>query len=282
MSRSGKEPVVTQSKALAIDIDRVTREYETSNSVVHAVQEVSTQVPAGQFVSLLGPSGCGKSTLLRLIAGLEKPTSGHIGIGGVRVEAPHFDLGMIFQKDLLLPWRNVLDNVLLQADVRKSDREASKKRALMLLEQVGLSGFEYRYPRELSGGMRQRVAICRAMLHDPNLLLMDEPYAALDAMTRDQMAVDLAATTEGRSTTVVFVTHSITEAVFLSDRILVMSPRPGRIVADIEVDIPQPRGLHIRELPRFGQLVGQVMGVFEELGVFRSRAQSPVLNGEGK
>lgn len=274
-----------RSEALPIEIDRVTRDYRTSSTAVHALQDVSARIPAGQFVSLLGPSGCGKSTLLRLIAGLEEPTAGAIQIGGVRVKAPHVDLGMIFQKDLLLPWRTVLDNVLLQADVRKSDKTIATARALELLDQVGLKGFEHRYPRELSGGMRQRVAICRAMLHDPHLLLMDEPYAALDAITRDQMAVDLAAATEGRSTTVVFVTHSITEAVFLSDRILVMSARPGRIVADIEVDIPQPRSLHIRELPRFGQLVGQVMSVFEDLGIFRSQVrpvQAAVANGNHK
>lgn len=274
-----------RSEALPIEIDRVTRDYRTSSTAVHALQDVSARIPAGQFVSLLGPSGCGKSTLLRLIAGLEEPTAGAIQIGGVRVKAPHVDLGMIFQKDLLLPWRTVLDNVLLQADVRKSDKSIATARALELLDQVGLKGFEHRYPRELSGGMRQRVAICRAMLHDPHLLLMDEPYAALDAITRDQMAVDLAAATEGRSTTVVFVTHSITEAVFLSDRILVMSARPGRIVADIEVDIPQPRSLHIRELPRFGQLVGQVMSVFEDLGIFRSQVrpvQAAVANGDHK
>ena len=274
-----------RSEALPIDLDRVSRDYRTTSTSVHALQDVSARIPAGQFVSLLGPSGCGKSTLLRLIAGLEKPTAGAIQIGGVQVKAPHVDLGMIFQKDLLLPWRTVLDNVLLQADVRKSDKSLATARALELLDQVGLKGFEYRYPRELSGGMRQRVAICRAMLHDPHLLLMDEPYAALDAITRDQMAVDLAATTEGRSTTVVFVTHSITEAVFLSDRILVMSARPGRIVADIEVDIPQPRSLHIRELPRFGQLVGQVMNVFEALGIFRSQGRpvkATVKNGDHK
>lgn len=257
-------------EALTIDIRDVTKQYRTSGASVSALDEVDARIPASQFVSLLGPSGCGKSTLLRIIAGLEKPSSGSVSIGGVPVTAPHAELGMIFQRDLLFPWRTVLENVLLQADVRNRRRADFRDKAIALLTQVGLSEFQDRVPKELSGGMRQRVAICRAILHDPRLLLMDEPYAALDAMTRDQMAVDLAATTEGRSTTVVFVTHSINEAVFLSDRVLVMSPRPGRIVADIDIDIPRPRRLHIRELPRYGELVSQVTRVFEELGVFHS------------
>jgi len=256
--------------ALTIDIDRVAKRYETVKGAIDALAKIDARIPSGQFASVLGPSGCGKSTLLRIIAGLEPPSFGEVSIGGSPVAAPHAELGMIFQRDLLFPWRTVLENVLLQADVRHQPRREVTERAQALLRQVGLAGFEDRYPKELSGGMRQRVAICRAILHNPRLLLMDEPYAALDAMTRDQMAVDLAAMTEDRSTTVVFVTHSITEAVFLSDRIMVMSPRPGRIVADITVDLPRPRRLQIRQLPRFGELVGMVMKVFEDLGVFHS------------
>jgi NitT/TauT family transport system ATP-binding protein len=270
-----------EAAALRIDISGVTKEYQGRSGSVRALESVQNSIPAGQFVSLLGPSGCGKSTLMRIIAGLEKPSAGKLLIGGKNVDRPHPELGMIFQRDLLLPWRTVLQNVLLQADVRAMPRHEFEKRALALLDQVGLTEFKNKYPRELSGGMRQRVAICRAILHDPRLLLMDEPYAALDAMTRDQMAVDLSAMVESRSTTVVFVTHSISEAVFLSDRILVMSPRPGKIVADIQVDLPRPRRLHVRDLLRFGQLVGEVTKVFEDLGVFRSWTQ-PAGNQNGE
>ncbi|MGW6459666.1 ABC transporter ATP-binding protein [Streptomyces sp. NPDC055078] len=255
-----------------IRVRGVHREYTSRKDTTVALRDVTATIPHGQFVSLLGPSGCGKSTLLRLIAGLEPPSAGTVEIGNVPVTGPHPDLGMVFQEDLLMPWRTVLDNVLLQSDVRRADRTAMRERAHSLLRQVGLDGFESRYPRELSGGMRQRVGICRAILHDPALLLMDEPFAALDAMTRDQMAVDLAAMAGQRDATVVFVTHSISEAVFLSDRILVMSARPGRVVADMEVDLPRPRGLHVRESSEFAAYVGTVTGVFQDLGVLREGA----------
>ncbi|GLU48743.1 ABC transporter ATP-binding protein [Nocardiopsis ansamitocini] len=271
MAAPGQAAAPASGRAARIGISGVERVYASTRSSVTALHDLTTEVPGGQFLSLLGPSGCGKSTLLRLIAGLEHPTSGTIEVGGTTVTAPHPDLGMVFQEDLLMPWRTVIDNILLQADVRRADRKAMRDRARELLAQVGLEACENKYPRELSGGMRQRVGICRAILHDPRLLLMDEPFAALDAMTRDQMAVDLADMAAQRDTTVVFVTHSISEAVFLSDRILVMSPRPGRVVADITVDLPRPRGLHVRETPRFADYVGQVTEVFEDLGILRDR-----------
>jgi NitT/TauT family transport system ATP-binding protein len=268
---------VIDRAALTIGVSGVSKRYQSARGTIDALAKVDVRIPAGQFVSLLGPSGCGKSTLLRIIAGLEPPSVGTVSIGGAPVIVPHPELGMIFQRDLLFPWRTVLENVLLQADVRGRSRGEFEARGRTLLKKVGLGGFENRYPKELSGGMRQRVAICRAILHDPRLLLMDEPYAALDAITRDQMAVDLAAMTEDRTTTVLFVTHSISEAVFLSDRVVVMSPRPGRIVADVAVDLLRPRRLKVRERPRFGELVGQVTKVFEELGVFHSWAENASL-----
>ena len=257
----------TAQAALPIGVRGVSKSYDG----IDALGEVTFDVAGGEFVALLGPSGCGKSTLLRLIGGLEEPDDGVVSIDGAPVRAPHPELGMAFQKDLLVPWRDVLSNVLLQADVRGIDRARLRDRARALLAQVGLDGFEHRRPAELSGGMRQRVAICRTLLHEPRLLLMDEPYAALDAMTRDQMALDLAAITASRSTTVVFVTHSIPEAVFLSDRILVMSARPGEIVADVTVELPRPRDLHVRRDPAFAACVEEVTGVFERLGVLRDR-----------
>jgi len=259
--------VATVPAALPIEVRGVSKSYGS----LAALSEVTFDVAGGEFVSLLGPSGCGKSTLLRLIGGLEEPSGGAIAIGGEPVAEPHPQLGMAFQKDLLLPWRDVLSNVLLQADVRGIDRARLRERARALLAQVGLDGFERRRPGELSGGMRQRAAICRTLLHEPRLLLMDEPYAALDAMTRDQMALDLAAVTATRATTVVFVTHSIPEAVFLSDRVLVMSARPAEIVADVAVELPRPRDLHVRRDPAFTACVERITGVFERLGVLRDR-----------
>lgn len=252
----------------------VRQEYTTRKSTVTALDGATLDIRPGEFVSLLGPSGCGKTTLLRLIAGLEFPHSGVVSIDGVPVDEPHPELGVVFQNDLLMPWRTVVDNVLLQADVRGDRSPAVRKRALELLAQVGLSGFEDRYPKELSGGMRQRVGICRALLHRPRLLLMDEPFAALDAMTRDQISVDLADIAYRSGTTVVFVTHSIVEAVFLSDRILVMSARPGRIASEVSIDLERPRGLHVRQTAEFGKYVGVVTEIFEKLGVLRDRSAS--------
>ena len=239
---------------------------------VTALEGADLYIKPGEFVSLLGPSGCGKTTLLRLISGLEEATSGEVLVDRSPVHEPHPEIGVVFQNDLLMPWRTVLDNVLLQADIRKNRNPETRQRALELLQYVGLEDFSHNYPHQLSGGMRQRVGICRALLHRPRLLLMDEPFAALDAMTRDQMSVDLSAVAKQSGTTIVFVTHSITEAVFLSDQIYVMSARPGRIVADFEIDAPKPRELRHRQDPSFADKVTQVTEVFESLGVFKGAA----------
>lgn len=271
-SVSAEKVVSSVKKPITVSCVDVSQQYETRRATVVALDGATLDILPGEFVSLLGPSGCGKTTLLRLIAGLERPHRGVVSIDGQAVESPHPELGVVFQNDLLMPWRTIVDNVLIQADVRGSNTPEMRKRALELLEQVGLGGFEDKYPKELSGGMRQRVGICRALLHRPRLLLMDEPFAALDAMTRDQISVDLADIAQRSGTTVVFVTHSIVEAVFLSDRILVMSARPGRIASEVNVDLERPRGLHIRQTSEFGHYVGVVTQIFERLGVLRDRA----------
>jgi len=234
-----------------IKIDNVSKSYITSREDILALETVNLDIKEGEFVSLVGPSGCGKSTLLMLISGLYPSTTGDITIDDEPILKPYTNLGIVFQKDMLLEWRSVLDNVLLQSEIRKLNRSDYEGTAKALLENVGLGNFLNRYPRELSGGMRQRVSICRALLHNPSLLLMDEPFGALDAITRDQMNIDLERVWEQSRKTVIFVTHSVPEAIFLSDRVLVMSPRPGRIVADIPIELPRPRTLYIRDLPEF-------------------------------
>src|SRR5581483_6920170 len=234
-----------------VEVRDVARRFRTPAGDVHALADVSFDVREGEFVSIVGPSGCGKSTLVMLIAGLLMPTAGRVVVAGAAVDRPQTRLGIVFQSPVLLAWRTALDNVLLQCEMRGRVSEAQRGRARDLLARVGLGGFEGRYPHELSGGMRQRVSLCRALIHDPPLLLMDEPFGALDALTRDQLTLDLERLRARAGTTVVFITHSITEAVFLSDRVLVMTPRPGRIDEIVEVDLPRPRRLAMREDPRF-------------------------------
>lgn len=224
-------------------------------------------VGSQEFVAVLGPSGCGKSTLLMLIAGLLHPTEGSVSIGGRPVTGPVTDLGIVFQRDLLLDWRTTLGNVMLQADIRNLDREGARSRALDLLDRVGLSGFAQHYPWELSGGMRHRVAICRALLHDAALLLLDEPFGTLDALTRDQLNLDLQRIWWSQRRTAVLVTHSVPEAIFLSDRVIVMSPRPGRVVAEVPIELSRPRTLEVRESGQFVAYMREIRTIIEKLGV---------------
>ena len=234
---------------------------------VTALQGISLDIAEGEFVSLVGPSGCGKSTFLRCLAGLEKPTSGRLQIDGSTIDGPPDRLGMAFQRDALLEWFDVLENVLLPADFGGYGKRKYEARARQLLQMVGLEGFSRAYPNALSGGMRQRVAICRSLLLNPRLLLMDEPFGALDALTRDQINVDLHRLWAEHRMTVVFVTHSITEAVFLSTRVIVFTPRPGRIVEDIAIDLPAHRKLAIRESAEFGAYTGRIRRLFEQMGL---------------
>ena len=215
-----------------ITISRVSKTFRGRKGEVQALQDIDLTIARGEFVTFLGPSGCGKSTLLMLVSGLIPSSQGRIKVGDKFITEPNSDVGIVFQQDVLLEWRNALQNVMIQAEIRKTDLGAARDRARQLLKMVSLEDFENAYPKELSGGMRQRVSICRALLHKPPLLLMDEPFGALDAMTRDQLQLDLLRLCADNEMTVFFITHSIPEAVFLSDRIVVISPRPGRSGAD--------------------------------------------------
>ncbi|MGM4902783.1 ABC transporter ATP-binding protein [Tardiphaga sp. 866_E4_N2_1] len=232
-----------------------------------AIDEVSVDILDGEFVCILGPSGCGKSTLLRCIAGLENPTSGRIIANGSEVTEPPQDIGMVFQNDALLDWRTVADNILLPIEFARKSRRQAAQRMEELLRMVGLTQFSRSYPKELSGGMRQRVAICRALINAPSLLLMDEPFGALDALTRDQMNVEIQRIWGQVRHTCIFVTHSIVESVFLADRVIVLSPRPARIVETIDIDLPRPRKLAIRETAEFGAYVLRIRRLFEGMGL---------------
>lgn len=224
-----------------IEIASVTKTFTSRSAVLTALSDVSLTIGRGEFITLVGPSGCGKSTLLRVIGGLTNIQKGSVTVNGASVDQPPENIGIVFQAPTLLPWANVLDNVLFPLSMRNALQPDSADRARGLLDMLGLQGFEQRFPRELSGGMQQRVAICRALIGDPDILLMDEPFGALDALTREEMTIELLRIWAQRPRTVVFVTHSISEAVLLADRVIVMSPRPGRIVETIPVDLPRPR-----------------------------------------
>ena len=257
------------ARVMYISVDKISKRYESRSGPILALTPLSFDVDENEFVSIVGPSGCGKSTLLMIISGLVPSSTGAVRIKSTAVRGPYTKLGFVFQQDVLLEWRTVVQNVLLQAQIRGLDKASSQARARQLLSLVRLDGFEHKYPYELSGGMRQRVSICRALLHDPDLLLMDEPFGALDALTRDQLNEDLLRYRDESKKTILFVTHSIPEAVFLSDRVFVMSPRPGRIEEIVTVDLPRPRRLSIRETPAFSEHVGRIIRIFESVGVFR-------------
>ncbi len=240
-------------------LDGVGKTYRTQQGdETVAVAEVTTEVATGEFVAVVGPSGCGKTTLMKVCAGLLGATSGTIDHAGSGAAVRPGASGIVFQTASLLPWRTILDNVTLPADILGLDRKAADVRARELLEMVKLDQIADSYPGELSGGMQQRASICRALLHDPELLFMDEPFGALDAMTRDDLNLELQDIHLRESKTVVFITHSITEAVLLADRVLVMSAGPGRVVADLEIPFERPRGLDLVGDPEFGRLTSQI------------------------
>ncbi len=267
MPRLAMAPLEQPAAGLAAPLVRVSsveKAYGGRQGPVQAVASASFDVSRGEFISLLGPSGCGKSTLLMMVAGLERPTGGSIELEGMPVLAPRRDIGIIFQDATLLPWKSALENVLFPIRILKMPVGRYVERARELLAMVGLTGFEDHKPAQLSGGMRQRVAICRALVHDPAILLMDEPFSALDAITRDQMNVALAEIMERTAKTVIFVTHSIREAAFLSDRVLVMGGRPSRIILDAPMPFKRPRRLDIEETPEFGRVVRRLRLTIEE------------------
>jgi NitT/TauT family transport system ATP-binding protein len=250
----------------AISVRNLSKLYATRDGGVAALERISFAIDEGEFVAVVGPSGCGKSTLLKILAGLLAPTDGNASLRGTPIAGPRRDIGVVFQAPVLFPWRTVLDNVLLPIDVQGLGRERYLASAMDLLALVGLREFERRYPWELSGGMQQRVAITRALIHDPAMLLMDEPFGALDAMTREHMNLELQRIWLEKKKTVFFITHSIPEAVFLADRVLVMTPRPGRIVDDLRVKLARPRSLDLMTTPEFGAYTHHIRGLFNVKG----------------
>ncbi|MCO5090941.1 MAG: ABC transporter ATP-binding protein [Bosea sp.] len=240
-------------KNTLVELRAIEKTFTTkSGESVTALESVSFDIEEGEFLAVVGPSGCGKSTLLRIMAGLIQPTAGEAKLRGRNIVKPSVDVGIVFQQPVLFPWWTVMRNVLLAAEVLDVSRARCEERARELIHLVGLEGFENKYPNELSGGMQQRVAIARALVHDPAVLLMDEPFGALDAITREQMNIELQAIWQASGKTVIFITHSISEAIFLASRVAVMSRRPAKVTDIIEIDLPRPRGLDILGTPAFG------------------------------
>jgi NitT/TauT family transport system ATP-binding protein len=237
-----------------------------SAAEVVALDNIAFDIFDGELISIVGPSGCGKSTLLRILAGLARPSGGEVLLSGAPLRGPGPQAAMVFQQPVLLPWRTVMENVLLPIEFRELPIPPHRARARELLQNVGLAGFENRHPHELSGGMQQRAAIVRALVQDPQILLMDEPFGALDAMTREQMNLDVLRLWQASRKTIVFVTHSISEAIFLSQRVFVMTPRPGRLAAIIDIDLPYPRGLDVINTERFGAHAARVRDLLHARG----------------
>jgi len=237
-----------------VSLKGVTKSFGT----LEVIHKMDLDIADGEFVALVGPSGCGKSTLLKMISGLLAPSTGEIFVEGEAVTSPHGNVGIVFQNSLLLPWRNILANVMLPIDMKRLPRQEYLPRAMALLKMVGLEGFEKKLPWQLSGGMQQRASICRALVHDPKIMLMDEPFGALDAMTRERMNVELMRIQRETGKTVLLITHSIPEAVFLADRVLVMTERPGAIAAIYDVPLPRPRSLDAMADPVFTELAQRI------------------------
>lgn len=252
-----------------VSIEHISKTFVTDKGKVHALEDVPLSMAEGEFLAIVGPSGCGKSTLMMIVAGLLGATSGQVRIKGQTVNGPFTDLGIVFQNHVLLDWMTTMGNIMFQTDMRRLPRQRYEQRARELISMVSLEGFEECHPYELSGGMKQRCAICRALLHDPPLLLMDEPFGSLDALTRDQLCIDLEKIWLKTKKTVLFITHSVPEAVQLADRIIVMTPRPGRIYKEITVDLPRPRFEQGIETERFFHLIEQIKQSFLEQGVLR-------------
>jgi NitT/TauT family transport system ATP-binding protein len=281
---AGAAATEATERRVYVDLRGVAKTYRRGHGPsareTHALEAVDLEIREGEFLAIVGPSGCGKSTLLRIIAGLQPATAGEVRVGDRLVTGPQTDLGIVFQSPVLLEWRNVLDNVLVQLELRGLDPAPFRGRAMQLLKQVGLADFADRHPHELSGGMRQRAAIARALIHDAPLLLMDEPFGALDALTREQMRLDLEALWMATKKTVLFITHSIDEAVLLADRVVVMSPRPGRIERIMEIRMPRPRGLEARRHPVFVDTAERITEIFLARGVLHGAGQVVAPEGD--
>lgn len=246
------------AQSFAIELKKLTKSYDTSDGPIPTLDDISFSVQPQEFVSVLGPSGCGKTTVLKLIAGLIGKTSGSVEVDGVPVDGPQRKIGIVFQVPALMKWRTVLDNVLLPSEILGLPAAAAKTHAVELLTLVGLSDFATRYPHELSGGMQQRVGIARALIHDPSILLLDEPFSALDVMTRSQLNIELLRIWSDRRKTSLLITHSIPEAVFLSDRVIVLGPRPAKVLDIVKIELPRPRTPSIRTKPDFIEIVDRI------------------------
>ena len=254
---------------VSVRLDEVSKRYQMENGALLALEPTTLTIEAGEFVAVVGPRGCGKTTLLMLVSGLLLPSEGQISIGQQEVTKPYTDLGFVFQSDVLMDWRSVISNVMVPVEIKKlKPRERYEERARELLKMVGLDEFEDRHPPELSGGMRQRVSISRALITRPPLLLMDEPFGALDALTREQMNDDLQKLWQNSQSTVLFITHNIGEAVYLADRVVVMSARPGQILEVFDIsDLPRPRTLEVKEMPEFAKHITEIRRVFITQGI---------------
>jgi NitT/TauT family transport system ATP-binding protein len=270
------DPQTAARTGVPITIRNVSKTFgEDSDTPFMALKQVDVAIPAGQFISVVGASGCGKSTLMLMIAGLLERSTGDIVVADRTVAKPITDVGIAFQDHLLLEFRTAFENVMLHADIRGIDRDELARRAKDLFAQLKLEHAMNKYPRQLSGGMRQRVSLIRTLVHEPSLILMDEPFGALDALTRLQVRVDLENLWLRRRPTVVFITHSVEEAVGLSDRILVMSPSPGEVIDDITVDLPRPRPIVLGDAPEFSAYVDRIHRQFERMGVLHGISRQP-------
>lgn len=247
-----------------LEIANVSKVFRKNGQNLIALQDTTMQIPSGKFVSIIGPSGCGKSTLFNMIAGLLKPSSGQILLDGIDIQGKSGYVGYMLQKDLLLPWRTILNNVVIGLEIRGVPKKEAKEKALPLLQRYGLNGFEHHYPRELSGGMRQRAALLRTLLYDQDVILLDEPFGALDAQTRFMMQSWLMEIWKDFNKTILFVTHDIDEAIYLSDEIYVFSPRPGRLKARIEIKMPRPRNDQTLLLPEFLRYKQKLLALLRE------------------
>ncbi|MFS2047876.1 ABC transporter ATP-binding protein [Variovorax sp. CT11-76] len=255
------------SQVNLIEARGVSKTYQSKDGPVESLKPLDFAIREGEFVSVVGPSGCGKSTLLKMVAGLLPISGGSLTLAGKPIQGPQKDVGIVFQSAVLLPWRSVEDNILLQAEMRHLPLEAARTKARELMQMAGLTGFEKKYPWQLSGGMQQRAAICRALLHDPSVLLMDEPFGALDAMTREKMNLELQRIWMASKKTVMLITHSIPEAIFLSDRVIVMSERPGSIAAVYDIELPRARTLDMMASSEFGHYTKLVRAHFFSQGI---------------
>jgi NitT/TauT family transport system ATP-binding protein len=254
-----------KTNAASIHAVEVTKQFGAFTAVDH----LSLDIKSGEFVSLIGPSGCGKSTFMLMAAGLIPATAGEITVDGRTLNDPLTDIGIVFQDHLLLEFRTAIENVMLQAEIRGLPLEPARKRAEELFERLGIAHAANPYPKQLSGGMRQRVAIARALIHDPSILMMDEPFGALDAITRTQIRHDLELLWLDTRKTVLFITHSLEEAISLSDRVIVMSPTPGRIVDEIQIDLPRPRPAHLGDYPSFNVYADRIHDTFKKFGILK-------------